>query len=428
MNKPKRSVVTVLALTASLAFALCGCGQNNTATSEASSSAVGASSAQAAATSGTKAADSVESTQSNEWFTERDLQQTPDLSEAVSVSLEDGKTVTIEKEGVYLLSGTASNAQIVVDAEDGDKVQLVLDGVSVTNETIPCIYVKNADKVFVTITDSENALTVSGAFTEDGETKTNAVIFSKDDLVLNGVGTLSINSSDNAISSKDDLKITGGTYEITCSGTALKAHEQIAVADGTIHIASCNDGLHAENDEDDTVGEIYIAGGTISVNAADDGLHATTTVTVDGGDLDLKAAEGIEATVVRINDGTIRIEASDDGINAAQKSNSLSILAEFNGGSVTIVMGQGDTDGIDSNGDLIINGGTLDITAQSPFDYDGTAQKNGGTILVNGEETEEITNQFGGGMPGGGMGGPQGTMGDGEMPGGDMGGFGGHGR
>ena len=78
-------------------------------------------------------------------------------------------------------------------------------------------------------------------------------------------------------------------------------------------------------------------------------------------------------------------------------------------------MSQGDTDGIDSNGDLYINGGTVDVTAQFPFDYDGTAEHNGGTIIVNGEETDEITNQFGGGGPGGFGGG--GFGGNGGNPG-----------
>jgi hypothetical protein len=69
-------------------------------------------------------------------------------------------------------------------------------------------------------------------------------------------------------------------------------------------------------------------------------------------------------------------------------------------------MGSGDTDGVDSNGNIILNGGTLDITAQSPFDYDGTAQNNGATIIVNGSETDTITNQMMGGH--GGMGGEMG--------------------
>ena len=119
-------------------------------------------------------------------FTDRDLEQTADLSEAVSYTITDGQTITITSEGVYLISGTASNASVVVEAGDEDKVQIVLDGVSITNDSIPCIYIKSADKVFVTTTDTDNTLAVTGTFTADGETNTDAVIFSKDDLVLNG--------------------------------------------------------------------------------------------------------------------------------------------------------------------------------------------------------------------------------------------------
>ena len=111
-------------------------------------------------------------------------------------------------------------------------------------------------------------------------------------------------------------------------------------------------------------------------------------------------------------------------IYASSKSSAYSICAEFNGGDITIDMGAGDTDAIDSNGDLIINGGTITINAQSPFDYDGTAQKNGGTLIINGTETDSITNQMMGG-PQGGM--PGSDMG-GQMGGGPQGGMGGPGR
>ena len=79
-------------------------------------------------------------------------------------------------------------------------------------------------------------------------------------------------------------------------------------------------------------------------------------------------------------------------------------------------MGQGDTDAIDANGDILITGGTLDITAQSPFDYDGTANYTDGTIIVNGSTTNQITNQMMGG-PGGNMGGPNENMNRGQRSG-----------
>ena len=116
-------------------------------------------------------------------FSDRDLEQEADLSEASYITLSSSEDVTITEEGVYVLSGTASDTTVIVSADDTAKVQLVLDGVSISNSDFPAIYVKSADKVFVTTTDSSNTLEVTGSFTADGTTNTDAVIFSKEDLV-----------------------------------------------------------------------------------------------------------------------------------------------------------------------------------------------------------------------------------------------------
>ena len=342
-------------------------------------------------------------------FSNRDLTQTADLSEAVTCVLTDGEDITITEEGVYLIQGSAANATIIVETaeEDEAKVQLVLDGVTITNENAPCIYVKSADKVFVTtVADTVNELSVTGSFTADGETNTDAVIFSKDDLVVNGLGTLRISSTDNGISCKDDLKVTGGVLEISCSADGLEANDSLRIAGGEIRIAAGKDGVHVENDEDETVGYFYLCGGTLEISAADDGVHATTILQIDGGTVKVSAGEGLEATWIQINGGTIDISASDDGMNAAWKSSICTPVIEINDGVITVAMGAGDTDAVDSNGYIYVNGGTLDITAQSPFDYDMGSQYNGGTIIVNGTETNAITAQMmGGGMMGGQMGG-----------------------
>ena len=349
------------------------------------------------------AAEAEDGIDTEDLFTERDLKQEADLSGAEYITVTDGADVTIEGEGVYVLTGQAEEVTISIAADSGDKVQLVLDGLQISNTDRPCIYVKQADKVFVTLL-GENALSVNGAFSADGDTNTDAVIFSKDDLVLNGSGALTITSADNGITSRDGIKVTGGELTISCEGSAIEAHEEILIADGTIVVERCNDGLHAENDEDDTAGMVYIGGGTIRITAADDAIHATTIVRIDNGSMTLQAAEAIEGTQIEINGGEISISASDDGINAAQKSSAYTPLFEMNGGTVDIEMGAGDTDGVDSNGDIVINGGTIRISGQSAFDYDNTAVHNGGTILVNGTETDTITNQFGNGFGGpGGM-------------------------
>lgn len=349
-------------------------------------------------------------------FTDRDLEQVADTSSATQIDLSDGQNVSITQEGVYVLSGTASNVTVSVDVDSSAKVQLVLNGVSITNTSSPAIYVKSADKVFVTtVAGTTNTLSVTGEFVADGGTNTDAVIFSKDDLVLNGQGALAIESTDNGITSKDDLKVCGGTISITCQGDALEANDSVAVADGSITINTAEDGIHAENDEDDTVGYVYICGGTINITAGDDAVHATTYLQIDGGSLSIDAAEALEATYIQVNGGTTNITASDDGVNASYKSSSVGTpTIEVRGGELTVSMGQGDTDAIDSNGNVIVSGGAIDITAQFAFDFDGQSSFTGGTITVNGEQVSEISNSMmmGGGMMGGpGMGRQGGPMG-----------------
>ena len=333
-------------------------------------------------------------------FTDRDLLQTADLTDAVQVTVSDGQDIRITSAGVYVLTGTASNATVAVEADKDAKVQLVLDGVSITNADFPAIYIQSADKVFVTVSGDSN-LSVTGTFRADGSTNTDGVIFSKADLILNGTASLTIASTYNGIVSKDDLKITGGTYQINARSKAVEANDSIRIADGTLNLTAGTDGLHAENGEDETKGYVYINGGSLTINAGDDGIHGTSVVQIDSGSVNIRASEGIEGTYVQINGGTLQIQSTDDGINAARKSSAYTPLIEINDGDLTIVMGGGDTDGIDANGHIVVNGGIIRVTGNSTFDYDGTAQYNGGTLIVNGQQVASIPNQMMGGGRGG---------------------------
>ena len=345
-------------------------------------------------------------------FTDRDLQQEADLTSAKEITVKSGEDVTITEEGVYVLSGTAENSTIVVNADDTAKVQLVLNGLTVTNDSAPAIYVASSDKVFVTTASgTTNTLTVKNAFAYSADEKADAAIFSKDDLVLNGKGTLVISSSDNGIAGNDDVKVTGGTYEITAAGHGIKGNDSVAIANGTFTINASEDAIHSKNDDDPTLGYVYIADGTFNLTATSDGIRGTSITQIDGGTVNVAAEEGIEGTYVQLNGGTISIDASDDGINASTKSSAYNPTLEINGGDITVNMAQGDTDALDANGDLLIHGGTINITGPSAFDYDGQGSMTGGTLIVNGEQVTELTNQ----MMGGGMGGRGGMSG--EAPG-----------
>ncbi len=399
-------------LAAVIAASMTGCGNissadNTTVSSDTSSQSIETSPAKAVKNSedennSEQIVELSNDTVSEDIFTKRDLEQTADTSEAQSIKVADNKTIDITEEGVYVISGTAENCTIKVNADENAKVQLVLDGVSITNDDFPAIYVVSADKVFVTTTESENTLIVSGEFTADGETNTDAVIFSKDDLVLNGTGTLNITSYyGNGITCKDDMKITGGTYNVGSTLDAFEANDSISISDGTFNITTNKDGFHCENDEAE--GTITITGGTFTINGASDGIQVCALLQIDGGDFNITAAEGLEATYILINDGNITINASDDGINASTKTNAYETAIEINGGELNVAVGQGDTDAIDSNGSIYVNGGTINVTAQmSSFDCDGQTEFNGGTIIINGQEVTEIPqSMMGGGMNGG---------------------------
>lgn len=440
MNMKKMNRMTAV-LAAILAITMTGCGMNqntgNTAekTAATSSDSVNTDGSSETASANQEVNDTVKvvelsqkaasAEQDSELFTKRDLAQTADLSGAQRITVSDGQTINITEEGIYVINGTAKNCTISVNADEAAKIQLVLDGVSITNDDFPAIYVISADKVFITTTDSDNTLTVSGQFRADGDTNTDAVIFSKDDLVLNGTGTLNITSNyGNGITGKDDLKITGGTYNVTTALDSFEANDSISVYDGTFNIKTDKDGFHCENDEAE--GTITILGGTYTITGGSDGMQACALLQIDGGTMNITASEGLEATYVLINDGNITISASDDGINASTSTNAYETTVEINGGTLNVAVGQGDTDAIDSNGSIYVNGGTINITAQmSSFDYDVKAEFNGGTIIINGQEVSEIPQSMMGGGMHGGMGGMRGGMnGETDEQGGMRGGFG----
>lgn len=413
--KKRRFLIIPLMLTCAVTICLPGCGyssengsasyslqaETQSAETEAADTGDESTTAEESDTSSeSTAALNSESVDTADLFSDRDLEQTADTSQAKEITVTDEQDITISEEGVYVISGNAKNVTIRVEAADA-KVQLVLNGVSITNVDQPAIYVTDADKVFLTTAEgTENTLQTTGTFTADGDTSLDAVIFSQSDLTLNGQGSLTIESAEgNGISGKDEVTITGGTYAIHSALDAIEAHDSVAICGGNISIDTEKDGIHSEDSDDDTVGLIYISGGTFQINAVDDGVQGTTWTVIDGGTFDISAAEGIESTFIQINGGTISINASDDGINAAAKSTGIETAAEFNGGEITITMASGDTDAIDANGSIYINGGTIQIsTSGSSFDYDNTAELNGGTLIINGEEVTEIPVQTMGGM------------------------------
>ena len=334
-----------------------------------------------------KAAEAVKLVAYGDVFTDRDLSGEYVEAECVKILLNgsnascdsdavqiNGSTVTISKEGTYLLTGTLTEGMILVDATDSEKVQLVLSGVEVSNRSNAAIYVKQADKVFVTLAEGTQNTLTTGGYTAIDDNNIDACIFSKCDLTVNGKGSLTVNAEEgHGIVSKDDLKVTGGNLIVTARKHGLSGKDSVCVADGVLTITAGKDGIHSENDEDTEKGYCYIAGGSITITGC---------------------YEGVEGSSVEISGGYISIAAEDDGINAAgENDEDHKILVS---GGMLYVNAEGD--GIDANGSLFVSGGEVYVAGPTrggngALDYDGTGQITGGTVVALG--AAEMAMNFG---------------------------------
>ena len=357
------------------------------------------------------------------YFTEKDYDTSYDESTASKIELSgssasvsgdgvtvSGSTVTISKAGTYVISGQSDGVQIKIAADKSDDVKLVLKGATMTN-TDAAISATSAGHVYLTPAEgTTNSLSDSSSNSDE---KANAALFSKVDLTINGSGTLNVDGKkNNGIKANDTLHITGGTYNITAVGDAFNVNDELNITGTTMTIDAKEDGVKVDNDEDTSVGTMYLSDNTITVTAGDDGIHASGDLVIDSGTYTVKnSTEGLEGKSITINGGDITIYSTDDGVNAANKNAQQSeIFFTMNGGNLTVEVGQGDTDPIDSNGNITVTGGTIKMTGQTGFDFDGTATYTGGDIYFNGEKQTEIVNS----IPGGG--GPQGNGGPGGRP------------
>ncbi|MFI3324937.1 MAG: carbohydrate-binding domain-containing protein [Clostridia bacterium] len=338
--------------------------------------------------------DTITELDTSDMFTDRDLENEYDESQATYLTLLD-TDITINSEGVYILSGELTDGQIIIEADDTAKIQIVLDNVSINCSNSAAIYIISADKVFITLADeSENNLSVSGEYVSTDDNNVDGVIFSKCDTTFNGTGTLTITADyGNGIVCKDDLVFASGTYNITSANHGVSANDSIRITNSTFNIDSGKDGMQADNDEDGSKGYFYVESGVFNITSVADGLQASSCMQIDDGEFDITSGGGFVEILndITMGEGSSGVQATDL-LEYSMKSLKASTII-INGGTFNLSSYE---DTIHSNGDLTMNGGDIYIlTGDDGVHADYDLYINDGSIYIEegyeGIEGDNIT-------------------------------------
>ena len=281
-----------------------------------------------------------------------------------------GGDVHIVYAGEYVLSGELTGGSVIIDADGDDKIWLLLDGVSLHCEDSAAILVEQADKVFLTLADgTENTVSSGASYSAEAvSAKIDGAIYSRDDLTINGSGSLTVTAPyKHGIVCNDGLVIAGGTISVTAAQDGIHANDSVSFANADLTVNAGDDGITASND--DETAWIYVESGNISIPSC---------------------YEGIEAIDITVAGGVIDIRPTDDGINANGRGGNSVI--RITGGDITIINENGrDADGLDSNGSIDISGGNIFIsvnTSSYALDYGsengGVCKISGGTVIAAG--------------------------------------------
>ncbi|MCM3441856.1 carbohydrate-binding domain-containing protein [Metabacillus halosaccharovorans] len=358
----------------------------------------------------------------NEDPTYIELNGTEATFDSSAAVLFDNNVLTIKTGGTYVLSGQMDNGQIVVDAEDKNTVKLILNGVDIQSSTSSAIYVMNSEKTTISLVEgTEN--TVSDAeqyvYEDSSEDEPNAAIFSKDDLTINGTGTLIVHGNyNNGIASKDKLKITGGTINVHAVDDGIMGRDLVAVKEGTIKIEAGGDGIKSTNDEDTSKGTVALEGGTYDITSGNDAIQSIASLWITDGTYTIKSGEGSPETIsnheermpgqetstaatttatesesykglkasvdIAIGGGDFTIDSEDDAVHSNQH-------VTLAGGEFTISTGD---DGVHADSSVATTGGSIDITKS----YEGIEGKN---ITIEDGEIQLISSDDGFNVAGG---------------------------
>ncbi|MGN0575585.1 MAG: carbohydrate-binding domain-containing protein [Ruminococcus sp.] len=301
----------------------------------------------------------------------------------------DDSDIVISEGGVYRLSGTLDNGQIIVDSVE--KVQLILDNAEISCKDSSPVYIKNADKTFITLADgSENTLTDGSDYKYENESdnEPDAAIFSHDSLTINGSGSLTVNASYNeGITSKDDIVITGGRISVKSTGNGIKGKNYVAVCNAVLDIDAGGDGIKSTNISETGFGFVYIQSGELNITAQEDGIQADSEFIGEGGTFSITSGGGAESAEPKANNDFMHGNPFNNSFTEDTEENSVSTKGIKGGTAVYISNGSfninSSDDCLHSNGNLTVSDGEITLSAGSKAIHsDSSALFSGGNITV----------------------------------------------
>lgn len=271
------------------------------------------------------------------------------------------------------MSGEFSGS-VIVNVQNTDKVQLVLNNVSIKSEDGPAIFAMQSDKLFVTLKEGTiNTLADSGTYSsQDSDQEPNAALFSKDDITINGTGSLTvIGNYMHGIVSKDDLAICNSNITVDSNNTAIRGKDELAITNSKIVAKAKTNGLDSNNNTDETKGNIIIENSSIDITSSGDGIQANNTVQITDTDIRAVVAGGVaevpevnsqgfdwEKRGPRPNDFITNSETTSTDDTPSTKGIKASKLLNIYGGTIEI---DAYDDAVHSNGDVVLSPDILNI-------------------------------------------------------------------
>ncbi len=308
-------------------------------------------------------------------------------------------TLEITSSGTYLLRGSISDGNIVINSPDTKAVRLIFDGFSISCSYDAPINVPLADKVIITLADNtKNSISDTARQATGAEDEATGAVFCRSNLTFNGNGNLKVNAEfADGIVSKDKLRIVSGNIDVTSADDGFTGRDLFAMKDGNIKVTSSGDGIKSTYDTDNQKGQIVTEGGTIDITTQKDGIQSANILMINGGEIKITAGGGSENGEVHRDDmtgGRFHQEQNtqeDTTATESKKGLKSPYLVLINGGTVDINSAD---DAVHSDNNIIINNGTIKLASgDDGLHAETTIDINGGNLDVS-ESYEGVEAQY----------------------------------